>query len=70
MVNATHDDWKLITGPRIQGAWHLHNLLPDLDFFIALSSFLGDSGNPGQAIYAGTAVSYSTFRVVILQRNN
>lgn len=32
--------------------------MPDnLDFFIALGSFLGDTGNGGQAIYAGTAVS-------------
>lgn len=34
------------------------------DFFINLSSFLGDTGNVGQAIYAGTAVSD---RLVVLQ---
>lgn len=29
-----------------------------MDFFIGLGSFLGDTGNVGQAIYAGTAVFY------------
>ncbi|KAK0736272.1 hypothetical protein B0T21DRAFT_288533 [Apiosordaria backusii] len=61
MVNATYEDWKYITSPRIQGAWNLHELLPKLDFFIALSSFLGDGGNPGQSIYAGTASFYDAF---------
>lgn len=28
-----------------------------MDFFVCLGSFLGDVGNAGQAIYAGTAVS-------------
>lgn len=56
--HATHDDWKAITEPRNNGARNLDALLPqDLDFFIVLSSFLGDSGNAGQAIYAGTSVS-------------
>lgn len=43
--------------PRIDAAWYLHELLPkNLDFFIGLGSFLGDTGNAGQAIHAGTAV--------------
>jgi hypothetical protein len=57
LENATYEDWKIVTGPRIQGAWNLNDLLPDLDFFIGLSSFLGDTGNIGQSIYGGTAVS-------------
>ncbi|GAB1320914.1 Type I Iterative PKS [Madurella fahalii] len=59
--NATYEDWQAITTPRIQGAWNLHELLPDLSFFIALSSFLGDTGNAGQCIYAGTASFYDAF---------
>lgn len=56
--NAVYDDWGTITGPRVQGAWNLHELLPsNLDFFILLGSFLGDTGNAGQSIYASTAVS-------------
>jgi hypothetical protein len=56
--NTTYEDWEIVMGPRVQGAWNLHQLMPNnLDFFIALGSFLGDTGNGGQAIYAGTAVS-------------
>lgn len=41
----------------MQGAWNLDELMPrDMDFFILLSSFLGDIGNEGQGIYAGSAV--------------
>ena len=36
----------------------------DLDFFVALSSFNGDTGNLGQAIYAGTAVSNIEMKLV------
>jgi hypothetical protein len=57
LVNASYDDWQNITRPRVQGAWNLHELLADVDFFIALSSFVGATGNVGQGIYAGTAVS-------------
>nr|APX43987.1 polyketide synthase [Pestalotiopsis microspora] len=60
--NATFEDWEIITRPRVQGAWNLDDLMPgDLDFFILLSSFLGDTGNEGQGIYAGTAVFYDAF---------
>ena len=56
--NATYEDWQIVMRPRVQGAWNLDELLPkDLDFFVALSSLLGETGNSGQAIYAGTAVS-------------
>ncbi|KAI5265072.1 putative polyketide synthase [Aureobasidium subglaciale] len=60
--NATYEDWKIITGPRVRGAWNLDQCFHDgLDFFINLSSFLGDTGNVGQAIYAGTASFYDGF---------
>ncbi|GKT65670.1 polyketide synthase [Colletotrichum tofieldiae] len=56
LANAAFEDWEIITTPRVKGAWNLHELMPaDLDFFVALSSFNGDTGNMGQAIYAGTA---------------
>ncbi|KAH5755460.1 hypothetical protein HBI88_210740 [Parastagonospora nodorum] len=61
-VNSTLEDWDIITTPRVKGAWNLHELMPnDLDFFVALSSFNGDTGNLGQAIYAGTAGFYNAF---------
>lgn len=57
MSNTTHQDWLNIVLPRIRGAWNLHELLPDnLDFFVALSSFISGSGNIGQSVYSGTAV--------------
>jgi acyl carrier protein len=56
-VNATYDDWQKITSPRVQGAQDLHELLPDLDFMVLLSSFLAATGNVGQSIYSGTSVS-------------
>ncbi|KAG6037813.1 putative secondary metabolism biosynthetic enzyme [Claviceps sp. Clav32 group G5] len=60
--NSEYRDWEIVMGPRVQGAWNLHDLMPDnLDFFIALGSFLGETGNGGQAIYAGTAVFYDAF---------
>lgn len=46
----------MITAPKIQGAWNLHNALPDLEFFVSLSSAVGAIGNAGQAIYAGASV--------------
>lgn len=60
-MNATYEDWRAITAPRVQGAWNIHELIQDLDFFVALSSFVGAAGNVGQGIYSGTAVSLSQF---------
>ena len=49
----SYGDWVAATGPKIQGSWNMHELLPqDLDFFVMLSSTSGIIGNPGQANYA------------------
>ncbi|KAJ3545058.1 hypothetical protein NM208_g2700 [Fusarium decemcellulare] len=62
LSNSSYQDWQDIMSPRIKGAWNLHQLLPDdLDFFIALSSFIGGSGNIGQSIYSATASFYDAF---------
>lgn len=61
-INSTAQDWKSITGPKIRGAWNLHELLPkDLDFFVSLASVVGRLGNVGQSIYGGTSVRYPKF---------
>ncbi|KAK2773270.1 putative PKS/NRPS-like protein biosynthetic cluster [Emmonsiellopsis sp. PD_33] len=61
MVNATFEDWENITRPRVQGAWNLHELLPDVDFFVTLSSYVGSTGNIGQGIYASTSTFFDAF---------
>ncbi|KAL9110459.1 MAG: hypothetical protein Q9227_005003 [Pyrenula ochraceoflavens] len=49
----TYEAWKAATGPKVQGTWNLHIVLPkNLDFFITLSSICGIVGSRGQANYA------------------
>ena len=51
--NMTAEDWQAVTAPKVTGSWNLHSCLPhDLDFFIMLASFIGITGNRGQANYA------------------
>jgi aryl carrier-like protein len=50
-VNMTHEQWLEATRPKVQGSWNLHKHLPDVDFFISLSSFAAVYGNRGQANY-------------------
>lgn len=56
-ANLEYDDWQLTAKSRIQGAWNLHELFPNLDFFVALSGMTGMVGNGGQSVYTGTSVS-------------
>lgn len=44
-------------GPKVAGAWNLHELFPNLDFFVSLASAIGIVGKPGSSLYAGTSVS-------------
>ena len=47
------ETWKKPLGPKIQGAWNLHNLLPnDMDFLVLFSSVSGLYGYYGQSSYA------------------
>ncbi|KAI1431432.1 putative polyketide synthase [Xylaria sp. CBS 124048] len=59
--NATFEDWRAINGPKIDAAWHLHELLPDLDFLVALASATNVVGNIGQSIYTGTSAFLDAF---------
>ncbi|KAK8124138.1 hypothetical protein PG999_004056 [Apiospora kogelbergensis] len=61
LVNSTYDDWINITSPKIQGAWNVHHIFQDLDFFVALSSLDGVMGNVGQSIYSGTSTFLDAF---------
>lgn len=51
--NTTAEDWEAVIAPKVSGSWNLHSCLPqDMDFFIMLASFVGITGNRGQANYA------------------
>ncbi|KAL7796350.1 putative polyketide synthase [Trichoderma afarasin] len=51
-TNMSYVQWQESTLPKVQGTQNLHNALPDVDFFVALSSFAGTFGNRGQSNYA------------------
>ena len=56
--NMNAEDWQAVIAPKVQGSWNLHTCLPhDMDFFIMLASFVGITGNRGQANY-GAANAY------------
>ena len=50
--NMTLTQWEQTSRSKVESSWNLHTLLPDLDFFILLSSVSGVVGNPGQSNYA------------------
>jgi phthiocerol/phenolphthiocerol synthesis type-I polyketide synthase C len=51
--NLDRDRFQKVLGPKILGAWHLHELTQEmkLDFFVMYSSATTHFGNPGQANY-------------------
>jgi short-subunit dehydrogenase len=62
-MNATFKDWQKISGPKVDAAWHIHDMLPNLTWtlFVALASAIGIVGNIGQSIYAGTSTFLEAF---------
>ncbi|GJC84088.1 reducing polyketide synthase rdc5 [Colletotrichum liriopes] len=50
--NMSYNQWVESTLPKVQGTSNLSAVLPDVDFFVSLSSFAGVFGNRGQANYA------------------
>jgi acyl carrier protein len=46
------DRFERVLRPKIAGAWHLHRLTEDLDFFVLFSSGVGLVGAHGQSSYA------------------
>lgn len=46
------DHLRITVGPKVHGAWNLHDMLPkNLDFFVMLSSLAGVMGHRGQGNY-------------------
>jgi len=54
LLQQTWERFHGVMAPKIQGAWHLHNLTQNqsLDFFVFFSSAAALLGSPGQANYA------------------
>ncbi|KAI1349204.1 polyketide synthase PksD [Xylaria sp. FL0043] len=51
-ANMTLMQWEQTSRSKVESSWNLHTLLPNLDFFIMISSISGVIGNPGQSNYA------------------
>ncbi|KAH8201465.1 hypothetical protein TruAng_004389 [Truncatella angustata] len=60
-ANLEYNEYQQTTGSRVQGAWLLHELYPDLEFFVALSGMTGIVGNSGQSVYTGTSTFLEAF---------
>ncbi|KAF4889745.1 Highly reducing polyketide synthase azaB [Colletotrichum fructicola] len=59
--NMTYDQWLAATGPKVAATWNIHNTLPDLDFFVMLSSLTGLGGNTSQANYSAGGTFQDAF---------
>jgi acyl carrier protein len=64
--NMTLREWEDTSRSKIEASWNLHTLLPNLDFFILLSSISGVVGNPGQSNYAAGC----TFQDALARQRN
>ncbi|KAI0383327.1 putative polyketide synthase [Hypomontagnella monticulosa] len=49
--NLSVKDWRQAIEPKIMGSWNLHRKLPELDFFVLLSSCMGILGSGSLAAY-------------------
>lgn len=47
--------------PKVSGAWNLHHLFPNLDFFLMLGSIASILGNHGQSAYGATSTFLDAF---------
>ncbi|MHC0067445.1 type I polyketide synthase [Nostoc sp. UIC 10890] len=54
LLNMNWEKFTRVMAPKVQGAWHLHNLTQNLplDFFVCFSSMASILGSPGQGNYA------------------
>jgi hypothetical protein len=52
LANLTGEDMAAVLHAKVDGAWLLHKLLPDVDFFVLFSSVASLLGQTGQGNYA------------------
>ena len=54
LLNMNWEQFKRVMVPKVEGAWHLHDLTQEkpLDFFVCFSSMASLLGSPGQGNYA------------------
>jgi hypothetical protein len=57
----TFEQWQAALHPKHAATWNLHNQLPNLDFFVMLSSMTGVAGSSGQANYAAGSAFQDAF---------
>jgi KR domain/Phosphopantetheine attachment site len=50
--NMTFEQWTAALRPKVAATWNLHRQLPELDFFVMLSSLSGVGGSTSQANYS------------------
>lgn len=51
LEHMTHEQWQAATQPKVKGTMHLHQHLPNLSFFVMLSSIAGMVGSVSQSNY-------------------
>ncbi|KAK1977921.1 type I polyketide synthase [Colletotrichum cereale] len=59
--NMKYEQWLAATSPKITATWNIHNNLPNLDFFVLLSSLSGLGGNTSQANYSAGGTFQDAF---------
>ncbi|KAK0721191.1 KR domain-containing protein [Apiosordaria backusii] len=57
----THEQYTAAIQPKITGTWNLHNLFPNVDFFVLLRSLSGVLGTKGHAHHAAVNTFLTSF---------
>ncbi|KAG8162941.1 hypothetical protein KVR01_007419 [Diaporthe batatas] len=64
MLDLSYEEWTSAVGPKVNGAWNLHNAFldqPPLDFFVMTSSLVTLGDRAGQSNYAAANTFLESF---------